>query len=50
MPWLMQSLPTTQAELKGAFAEQEKLLRESTRIFEYWSAKIGELQLPDFEM
>lgn len=39
-----------QAELRGVFTEQEKLLRESTRIFEYWSAKIGELQLPDFDM
>lgn len=42
--------PNTQAELRGIFTEHETLLRKATRELEHWTAKIGELELPDFDM
>ncbi|BGP36912.1 Structural maintenance of chromosomes protein 4 [Rhodotorula kratochvilovae] len=39
-----------ETKLRDAFKEQERLLKETNRIFEHWTAKIGELQMPEFEI
>ncbi|GAA6005545.1 hypothetical protein JCM10207_005245 [Rhodosporidiobolus poonsookiae] len=39
-----------EAELRGAFNEAERKLKETIKIFEHWTGKIGELQMPEFEL
>lgn len=39
-----------QAKLRTIYTEQEKLLKETTRIFEHWTAKISSLEMPEFEL
>ncbi|GJN91827.1 hypothetical protein Rhopal_004850-T1 [Rhodotorula paludigena] len=39
-----------ETKLREAFKEQDRLLKETSRIFEHWTAKIGELQMPEFEI
>ncbi|GAA5926838.1 hypothetical protein JCM3775_007053 [Rhodotorula graminis] len=39
-----------ETKLRDAFKEQERLLKETNRIFEHWAAKIGELEMPEFEI
>ncbi|GAA5842425.1 hypothetical protein JCM9279_005379 [Rhodotorula babjevae] len=39
-----------ETKLRDAFKEQERLLKETNRIFEHWTGKIGELEMPEFEI
>ncbi|BGP29067.1 Structural maintenance of chromosomes protein 4 [Rhodotorula toruloides] len=39
-----------EAKLRTIYTEQEKLLKETTRIFEHWTAKISSLEMPEFEL
>ncbi|GAA6051274.1 hypothetical protein JCM3770_006790 [Rhodotorula araucariae] len=39
-----------ETKLRDVYKEQERLLKETNRIFEHWTAKIGELQMPEFEI
>ncbi|GAA5989333.1 hypothetical protein JCM11641_002765, partial [Rhodosporidiobolus odoratus] len=39
-----------EAHLRGVFNDVDRKLKETTRIFEHWTGKIGELQMPDFEL
>ncbi|BGP12975.1 hypothetical protein JCM10213_006613 [Rhodosporidiobolus nylandii] len=39
-----------EAHLKGVFNDVDRKLKETTRIFEHWTGKIGELQMPEFEL
>jgi len=40
-------LPSTQAKLRATFNDQEKQLKEMNRIFDHWTAKLGELEMPE---
>ncbi|GAA5891007.1 hypothetical protein JCM6882_008881, partial [Rhodosporidiobolus microsporus] len=39
-----------EAELRGFFTDVDRKLKETTRILEHWAGKIGELQMPEFEI
>ncbi|GAA6035313.1 hypothetical protein JCM8097_008812 [Rhodosporidiobolus ruineniae] len=39
-----------EAHLRGVFNDLDRKLKETTRILEHWAGKIGELQMPEFEL
>jgi structural maintenance of chromosome 4 len=49
-PFFELTLLSSQAHLKGIFSDLDRKLKETTRIFEHWAAKIGELQMPEFDL
>ncbi|GAA5870268.1 hypothetical protein JCM1840_001607 [Sporobolomyces johnsonii] len=38
-----------EAKLRSVFNEQEKHLKEMVRVFEHWTGKLGELEMPEFD-